>query len=81
MQDFSWLGIELLKYGFHPVVFLECECPDHGTFPFGVMPDPPVEQSHCMPRAVLFCGHAAAFSPRDIPASHCPSNLSTCTAL
>jgi hypothetical protein len=43
MQDFSSLGIEVLKYGFHPVVFLECECAEHGTFRFGVMPELAIE--------------------------------------
>jgi len=32
MQDFSSLRVELLKYGFYPFVFLECECPDPGAF-------------------------------------------------
>jgi hypothetical protein len=50
MQAFSSLGIELLKFGFHPVVFLECECPEHGTFRFGVMPDLPTGDRIACPR-------------------------------
>jgi len=50
MRTFSSLGIELLKFGFHPVVFLECECPEHGTFRFGVTPDLPVGDRIACPR-------------------------------
>jgi hypothetical protein len=47
MQDFSSLGIELLNFGFHRVVFLECECPEHGTFRFGNCLRLLAEQKQC----------------------------------
>ena len=50
MQNFSSLGIELLKYGFRPVVFFECECPDHGSFRFGLAPDLPISDRIACPR-------------------------------
>jgi hypothetical protein len=49
MQDFSSLGIELLNFGFHPVVFLECECPEHGTFRFRVMPEQAIDDRIACP--------------------------------
>jgi hypothetical protein len=71
MQDFSSLGIELLKHGFHPVVFLESECPDHGTFRFGVTPDLPVCDRIACPRCNVLrpCSGvlAAGFTRKPLP--------------
>ena len=71
MQDFSSLGIELLKYGFHPVVFLECECPDHGSFRFGVMPDLQLSDRIACPRCNILrpCSGvlAAGYTRKPLP--------------
>src|SRR5260370_31801280 len=47
-QTFDEMGIELLKYGYRKVVFLEVECKIDGAIRLGVSPELPIgEQFEC----------------------------------
>ena len=50
MQAFDELGIELLKYGYRKVVFLETECNRCGTFRLGLGPEVPLGDHFECPR-------------------------------
>jgi hypothetical protein len=46
MQDFSFARNRTAEVWFSSCRFSSCECPDHGSFRFGVTPDlPPVGES------------------------------------